>query len=302
VRKQFVKAVGYLLDYGPIILTVLAATTVSVLATSSSITIEQLVQSVLLVLALLATTQLIDRFRLLRNLDQKVDTILVKGINDKMIIVTTEKVVEIVIIYGLAQYILENSASKAGIDQLFLDRKPSLVERLQQAKTIDHNGITLVGTSNNMIAVFTDCVTKGGRIRLLMVDPSDKALEVAAQRFLKHQDSAMFRREAEHALDNFSSIYKEPKSKNNFKIGFVHIVPPYSIWVIDANTSRAEVWVSLYSFRDDPEPTLHILPYKDEKYFRFFQRQFELMWQASTSWTPKLTNIVAQNDNLQETK
>jgi len=272
VRKQFVKAVGYLLDYGPIILTVLAATTVSVLATSSSITIEQLVQSVLLVLALLATTQLIDRFRLLRNLDQKVDTI------------------------------LENSASKAGIDQLFLDRKPSLVERLQQAKTIDHNGITLVGTSNNMIAVFTDCVTKGGRIRLLMVDPSDKALEVAAQRFLKHQDSAMFRREAEHALDNFSSIYKEPKSKNNFKIGFVHIVPPYSIWVIDANTSRAEVWVSLYSFRDDPEPTLHILPYKDEKYFRFFQRQFELMWQASTSWTPKLTNIVAQNDNLQETK
>jgi hypothetical protein len=127
VRKQFTKIVGYLLDYGPIILTVLAATAVSILATNSNITIEQLVQSVLLVLALLATTQLIDRFRLLRSIDQKIDNI------------------------------LENNSAKAGIDQLFLDRKPSLVERLQQAKTVDHNGITLVGTSNNLIAVFTHC-------------------------------------------------------------------------------------------------------------------------------------------------
>jgi hypothetical protein len=135
-----------------------------------------------------------------------------------------------------------------------------------------------------------------------MIDPNDKALEVAANRFLKHQDPIMFRREAEHALDNFSAIYKEPKAKNNFKLGFVHNVPAYSIWVIDANTPRAEIWVSLYSFRDDPEPSFHILPYKDEKYFRFFQRQFELMWQASTTWTPKLISVVPQNDKLQEMK
>jgi hypothetical protein len=257
VRKQFTKFVGHLLDYGPIILTVLAATIVSIFATSSDITIEQLVQSILLVLALLATTQLIDRFRLLRTIDQKIDSL------------------------------LENSSSNAGIDQLFHDRKPSLIERLQQAKTIDHNGITLVGTSNNLIAVFTACLAKSGRVRLLMIDPNDKALEVAAHRFLKHQDPVMFRREAEHALDNFSGIYKEPKAKNNFKLGFVHNVPPYSIWVIDANTPQAEIWVSLYSFRDDPEPSFHILPYKDAKYFRFFQQQFELMWQASTIWTPK---------------
>jgi hypothetical protein len=54
--------------------------------------------------------------------------------------------------------------------------------------------------------------------------------------------------------------------------------------LIDADTPRAEIWVELYSFKDAPQPTFHLLPHRDGKWFDFFQGQFETMWNASTEW------------------
>jgi hypothetical protein len=115
LRQRLIKFFGYVLDYGPIVVTVLAATSVALLATQSTVQTEttQLLQWVLLILVLLSTTQLIDRVRLLRGVDQKLDRM------------------------------LESSKAESGVDLLFLDQKPPLADRLRQAKTIDHNGITL---------------------------------------------------------------------------------------------------------------------------------------------------------------
>src|SRR5690242_828942 len=116
VRQRLFKVAGYLLDYGPIVATVLIATIAATLATQYGDQTALLVQWVLLILVLLSTKQLVDRFRILRSVDQKIDTL------------------------------LESSTTHTGIDDLFLDHKPSLLSRLQQARTIVHNGITLVGT------------------------------------------------------------------------------------------------------------------------------------------------------------
>lgn len=253
-QSWIAKYVNYLLDYGPIVATVLFASVAALLAGQSGTTIEQILQWILIILVLLSTTQLLERFRLLRNLDRKLDTI------------------------------VEQGHTEVSADQLFSLRMPDLQDRLRVAKSIDHNGITLAGTSNNRLGAFSSCISAGGKIRLLMVDPSDKAIEVAAQRFYKHQDHTRLRREAEYALDNFSSMYRDPFVVSQFKIGFVKSVPPYSIWVLDANTPQAEIWVGLYPFRDDPEPTMRLLPHKDNEYYTFFQKQFDLMWEASTLW------------------
>ena len=73
-------------------------------------------------------------------------------------------------------------------------------------------------------------------------------------------------------------------NQSNLHINLFSAVPAYSIWVIDAGTPNAEIWVGLYSFRDELEPYLHLLPQKDKEMFAFFSRQFESMWQSSRIW------------------
>jgi len=175
--------------------------------------------------------------------------------------------------------ILESQKQKRFV---FSERSPISIERLRRAKSIAHNGITLVGTSNTLLGVFSDCIAKGGNVRLIVVASDDISMEVAAQRFVKHQDAERLRREALHALDNFSSILAQyPK---DFEVRTLKAMPPFSLWILDADTSHAEIWLGLYPFRDQPEPWIQIFPHTDREMFEFLVRQFNLMWEASETW------------------
>ncbi len=254
--NRLLKFIGYILDYAPIIATVIVATLASLSAVRSGITADEMLQWVLVVLALLATTQLVDRFRLMRNLDVKVEQL------------------------------LDSAQGLKGANAFFVQRLPDMEERLRQAKSISINGITLSRTSDSFWDTFKQRIAEGARIRILIVDPTHQALDIAANRFHKHQDPNRLRRESEHALDNFESLMAERVSNESFRVRLLPFVPPYGIWLIDADTPRAEIWVELYSFRDEPEPTFHLLPHHDGEWFAFFQRQFETMWNASKEWHP----------------
>jgi hypothetical protein len=117
--NRLLKFVGYILDYAPIIATVIVATLASLSAVRSGITTAEMLQWVLVVLALLATTQLVDRFRLMRNLDVKVEQL------------------------------LESAQGLKGANAFFVPRIPDMEERLRQAKSIAINGITLSRTSDS---------------------------------------------------------------------------------------------------------------------------------------------------------
>jgi hypothetical protein len=137
----FLKFVNSLLDYGPIILTVLFASLASLRASQSGTPTDQILQWLLLILVLLSTTQLIDRFRLLRGLERRLDIL------------------------------LKQDKSQVSARQLFNLRMPDLEDRLRKAKTIDHNGITLVNTSNNRLGAFSTCLAAGGMVRLILPKP-----------------------------------------------------------------------------------------------------------------------------------
>ena len=186
----------------------------------------------------------------------------------------------------LSQKLGKRLAADLSIDEIFEYSAPVLRERLKKANKIYHNGISLVGTSDGLLDVFSSCLIGGGDIRLLLVDPYSESgsLEVTAQRFEKHQDVHKLKREIEHALDNFSILAKS--KTNKFQLRLFSAVPPYGIWIIDYGTPQAEIWVSFYSFRHKIEPVLHLLPNKDKTLFDFFSSQFETMWQVSREWYP----------------
>jgi hypothetical protein len=116
------KYTGYVLDYAPVIATVLVATFASLSAVRSGIAPDEMLQWILVVLTLLATTQLVDRLRLMRTLDAKADRL------------------------------IEMSEGLTGIDAVFVERIPDLTNRLREAKSIAINGITLAHTSDYYVA------------------------------------------------------------------------------------------------------------------------------------------------------
>jgi hypothetical protein len=243
-----------MLDYLPVILTVLVATLVSLLAIRTSISEPEMLQWILVVLALLATTQLVDRFRTIRSIDANIERL------------------------------VESNHGLQGANAFFVKRLPNMEERLLSAATIAINGMTLSRTSDTFFGTFLQRLREESKIRILIIDPNHEAMKIAAKRFHKHQDAEQLRREAEHSIDNFKSLMKQMSRDDLFEVRFLPFVPAYGIWLIDKGNPRAEIWVELYSFQDEPEPTFQLLPHQDGEWFTFFERQFELMWSAGTEW------------------
>lgn len=161
-------------------------------------------------------------------------------------------------------------------NDFFQKKFPNFGDRIESAKSINIIGITLGRTSNTFVPDFQNCIDRGGKIKILVVNPNHKAMEVAANRFLKHQEYEKFKKECEHALDNFEVL--KNRNNGNVEIRYLNAVPPFSLWTFDENSSRAELWLEIYTFRNNIEPAIHLTPSRDKEWYRVFNEQFELMW------------------------
>ena len=257
--KKIFKIFGYALDYGPVIITVILSTALSLKAIKKTVPIEELLQWILAVLSFIATTQLIDRFRIFRSIHD-----------------------------GIEKFNSQNR--EAGANAFFVYHLPEFQERLRQAKSISIAGGMLTRTSVNLWSIFHERLShRGNTIRILVIDPHHEcSTDMVAYRMQRHQDSNYIKTEIKHTLRNFSTLYDQ-KSRNNkaFQVRLMRIAPTYGIWIIDEGSDNAEIWVELYTFRGETEPAFRLLPHRDGDWFSFFERQFAEMWNASMAWEPE---------------
>lgn len=188
--------------------------------------------------------------------------------------------------FGLESVAISQSEEPISAIKFFKHDFDDLRERFRKANSIAINGITLSRTSNTYLNELKACLARGGDVRIIIVDPQHSALEVATNRFNKHQDAVKIRRECEQALDNFETLFSLNRKSKSVQIRLSDAVPPFGIWLIDANRPNAEIWAEIYSFRGTRDPTLHLLPYRDGEWFDFFQEQFEVLWENSIDWKP----------------
>ena len=255
-KEKILSFVNNLLDYGPITITVLVGAYATVATINGKLGTESVLQWILGLLVLIATTQLIDRFRVLRNTDKKVDQI------------------------------LAISQGTGGVKGVFLEGMPDLRARLSNAKSVSISGVSLAGTSNTYSHALMECLRAGAKVRLLVSDP-DPALpivDIAVYRLEKHHDTGILRNSIVHALDNFSLLHKYDPKGRTLKIRLLPFSTIYGIWIIDYDTPDAEIWVEIYSFRKTPEPAFQLLPKRDGIWYEYFIEQFENMWIASHEW------------------
>jgi len=251
MRKNWQNYINHVLDFGPIIATVFVAAFASLRATRGSITSSEMLQLVLIVLTLLATTQMVDRFRILRDIDTKIG---------KLIKVTQGP-----------------TRASSFFQGTFIE----LDDRIRRAKTVAVNGLTLIITSNKSYGALQECLSNGGQVRLIVVAPDHPAMEIATARFHKHQDLKFIQNDARQALHNFKSLRDSVRDKDRLQVRLSPFVPPYAIWLIDADSAEAEIHIGIYPFRERYHPSFGLVRSQDKEWFDYFQTQFEKMWEAS---------------------
>lgn len=258
LKEKILSFVNNLLDYGPILLTVLVGAYAAVATINSKLDDKALLQWILGLLVLIATTQLVDRFRILRSTDKKLDQILTL------------------------------SEGTGGTKGFLLESMPDLRDRVKTAKSIAISGVSLAGTSNNYHPILQERLKAGVPVRLLLIDPDAElpVADVAVYRIEKTQDPNVLRRSLNFSLETFSLLSNVDKKKK-LKIRLLPYPTIYGIWILDFDTDNAEVWVELYSFRKTPEPAFQLLPRRDGVWYEFFSEQFEKMWAASNEWDVK---------------
>jgi hypothetical protein len=246
------------LDYLPVILTVLFAAVVSLIAGSSETPTDELLQWTLAVLALMATTQLIDRFRVLRSVDERLERL------------------------------EHRSRASMSAGDFFMHQRPDLQERLRHARSIAISGVTLARTSVSLWAILRERLEHHVPVRIMALDPDHPASEIATYRMQRLRNPARIQSEVKHSLENFASLCEHrPELRETLELRVLPYAIPYGIWVIDSGTTKAELWVEIYSFRDALEPTFHLQPHRDGEWFTLFEGQFEKMWEVSRVWTPE---------------
>jgi hypothetical protein len=246
----WLKSISNLVDYGPILATVVAAIYFGILTTRPDNQVEPAIQWVIGILALLATTQLVDRFRLLRKLDEKVTSF------DELL----------------------RSSKAEGIETL--NKIPTdLSDRISSAKSISISGWTLERSSMEYRDVLKARIDEGCKVRVLIHDPDDAALlNIAVRAVRRPYNPKIMADTIRVSTGHFVEVFSNLRPQSGSGLRYFKSQMAYGIWLFDEGSERAEMWVEIYPHRDFFFPTLHLTPSKNEKWFKFFASQFMKMW------------------------
>jgi hypothetical protein len=255
-RGILLTALEYAVDYAPIIATVLLATFAS-LAAIRNIAVEEVLQWILGVLVLLATTLLVDRFRVTRSLIGKTE--------------------------GLDQSLreLQKTLSPRARSDIFLRRRrnfPRMEQLIDEARNdIWVAGITLA-TMVSLVGTFETKLKRGCNIRFLALAPGGDALQTMAKSYGTDPDLAATRIRAN--LITLASRL-ESTEKSSVEIRVLDSVISTGYFITDPNSPKGQMIVQLYLYQTevDEAPLFKLSKADDAQWFSTYMRQFEKAWE-----------------------
>jgi len=161
----------------------------------------------------------------------------------------------------------------------------SLREKFRNAKNISIIGLSLLNTLNTFRDDINECLSNGGSLRVIILDPNGPGIDGAVYRSSNRLSKDQYIREVNSALD-YLDVWRNNSNDSNIKIKLIAHLPSYAITLVEPKSEdeRAHCHVRLWSFRKTSLKGPIINPDQgDDKYwFDYFAEQYEEFWQAST--------------------
>jgi hypothetical protein len=234
---------------------------------------EDLLTAILGVLALLATSEIVERYRRLNSIE--------KAVNRSL-------------------SFLESRFTDRPSAIAFFQKPPSLDHYIQSANQVDLCGVTLTSTLNKQFGNLRERLQAGAKIRILVVDPDSVALKMSAERSISPDDTDYYRvrldatfREIAYLfkrLEEFKAIQGNSPKAGNLYVRLLSYAPSFGIISFDTHQDNGIVFIEIYphKFGHKSPPTFDLMPKRDGNWYTYFVDQFDEMWNAAKPREPQI--------------
>jgi len=208
----------------------------------TAVSTDELLTAILAVLALLATSEIIERYRRLNSIEKAVNR---------------------------ALSFLESRFTDRPSAIAFFQKTPSLDHYVQSANQIDVCGVTLTSTINKQFGNLRERLQAGAKIRILVIDPDSIALKMSAERSTSPDDTDYYRvrldatlREMEYLFKSWEELkaLQDSSSKTgNLSVRLLSYAPSFGIISFDANQDNGIAFIEIShisSATSRPQPSI----------------------------------------------
>ena len=234
---------------------------------NGNISTDRLITAVITVLALLATSEFIERYRRLSKIEK-----------------STDRLVSLV----QNQIIDKPSASR------FFEPTPVLDSYVKNAHTIDLMGFSLTSVLNKQVSNLRETIKNGGTVRIIVADPASKSLgiKMSALRSEEPENEGYYQKRLASSFEDIDYLHRSHQNlstnKGIFDVHLVNYAPSFGIMAFDVNQPDGIIFVEVYPHGSgyDTQIAFSLTKSRDGEWFRYFQRQFEDIWKNTAKWEP----------------
>lgn len=170
----------------------------------------------------------------------------------------------------------------AALSQRFLRREDSVEDAIRRIGAARE--VWLWGTTLSVhLPAFEDAVrtglARGLAVRVLLIRPRSPALAMAAFRAGPRVTEEDLEADLRRNLNRLQRL----SAAGHLECRVIDYLGPYVLYLFDPLSSHGHAIVRLANFRgsNDDRPTFELDPERDQLWFAYFRRQFEMVWDAA---------------------
>jgi hypothetical protein len=173
------------------------------------------------------------------------------------------------------------------VDRFLATKAPALDDDIRAAMDIRLVGVTLSRTVRDLVGMLDARLRAGAVLRIVIIDPDGTAPVEAVARTLGVSSPDFYRPRVASTLDILTGLASLPGSAGRIEVRLLPYLPAFGMYLFDPDTPDGRVYVELYQHRSlEPNPCFGLRGERDARWYRFFLRQFEVLWDSARPLPP----------------
>ena len=129
-------------------------------------------------------------------------------------------------------------------------------------------------------------MSSGHSVKVMIVDPDSKAIELAEERNIRPTDIDQARSEAKATIKQLCHLREEAgKLAGKLEVRTIQHPLSYAAFGVNLGNSSGTIYISHFAFKMEPgsEPKM-VLRVKDGHWFDFYKNEIFNMWESGVEW------------------
>lgn len=170
---------------------------------------------------------------------------------------------------------------KVYASDFFLSERRLTANDLSSANTIYFVGKVLARSAREFMYVVGQRLVAGATVRFVILDPESEPLLQQAVLQSFNVPIEYWRDTLKSTETVIEALAKTPSHKGTVEIGYLPFIPSFGLMLVDPDQAHGICFVELYQHRSArPHPTFELRASDDPHWFKYFQEQFDSLWES----------------------